>query len=370
MKPQTFKSLALALLTLGLFACNNSGNGYSNPKTFYTGITVDSYTNPQNLYVLDAGLAAVDSISISSGVVTTIAGTPPRNGSVDNSISGLSAEFFLPMGITNYITGGNSTLYVADKYNDAVRVISSPTASAGVTTLAGNLAVPGHADGTGTAATFNLPQGVVTDTSGNVFVADTNNQTIRMITPGGVTTTIAGSYNTIGTADGASSTARFNYPFGITIDAAVPQNLYVSDVGNNSVRKLTPVTVGGITTWTVSTLAGSVAGTSGFVDAALGATARFNQPLGITSDGTNLYVADSNNNAIRMITPAGVVSTLAGSAAPNSVAGNLDGNGTAARLNNPFSLVYAHNNLYVVDQNNLALRIISTAGANAVTTIP
>jgi sugar lactone lactonase YvrE len=211
----------------------------------------------------------------------------------------------------------------------------------------------GTAEGTGSAARFYLPQGVAVDGSGNIYVADTFNQTIRKVIPSGslgTTSTLAGLAPGIGTTDGTGSVARFNNPFGAAVDGA--GNTYVADKNNHTIRKITSAGV-------VSTLAGS-AGISGAVDGP-GGTARFRFPGGVAVDGSgNVYVADTSNHTIRKITPAGVVGTLAGMA---GVLGQTDGTGTAARFNSPQGVaVDGSGNVYVADSSNCTVRKITSAG--------
>jgi sugar lactone lactonase YvrE len=187
----------------------------------------------------------------------------------------------------------------------------SPKLTSGPGTLAVFAGVPdgiGSADGTGAAARFNYPQGVTADGSGNVYVADSNNFTIRKITPAGVVTTLAGAAGASGSVDGAGAAARFNRPSGLAVDGS--GNVYVADTYNHTIRKITPAGV-------VSTLAGTALA-YGSADGT-GAAARFFYPQGVAADGSgNVYVADSNNLTIRKITPAGVVTTLAGAAGVTS----------------------------------------------------
>src|SRR2546428_297097 len=136
------------------------------------------------------------------------------------------------------------------------------------TTLAGQAGSGGSADGTGSAARFSCPTGVATDSSGNVYVADSSNYTIRKITPAGVVTTLAGLAGSYGSADGTGSAARFEVPFGVATDSS--GNVYVADGGNNTIRKITPAGV-------VTTLAG-LAGITGSDDGT-GSAARFNAPF-------------------------------------------------------------------------------------------
>jgi hypothetical protein len=165
---------------------------------------------------------------------------------------------------------------------------------------------PDAIDGPGSVARFNTPKGVAVDGTGNVYVADSGNETIRKISPAGMVTTLAGLARESGSTDGTGSAARFKSPWGIAVDSA--GNVYVADSGNETIRKISPA-------GTVTTLAG-VAGRGGCADGT-GSAARFSQPRDIAVDGAdNLYVADGWGNegcgiAIRKITPAGVVTTLA-----------------------------------------------------------
>jgi hypothetical protein len=200
-------------------------------------------------------------------------------------------------------------------------------------------------NGTGAAATFNYPAGVAVDGTGNVYVAEYGGHRIRKVTSAGVVTTLAGS-GLPGFADGTGALASFYYPVGIGLDAA--GNVYVGDSTNNRVRKITPLGV-------VTTLAGS--GVAGFANGT-GVAASFFNPTGIAVDSAgNVFVADSNNNLIRRITPLGVTTTFAGSA----LAGFADGTGPAASFNQPWGLARdAANNLYVGDINNSRVRKVTT----------
>ena len=166
-------------------------------------------------------------------------------------------------------------------------------------------------DGTGAAARFNGPYGITSDGT-NLYVADRSNHTIRQVVIStGVVTTLAGTAGTLGTTDGTGATARFNLPSGITTDGT---NLYVTDTGNHTLRKIV------IASGVVTTIAGT-AGISGIIDATIGTDARFNLPSGITTDGTNIYVADTGNHTLRKVAiSSGAVTTIAGAAGqPGSV---------------------------------------------------
>src|SRR5206468_1329426 len=182
------------------------------------------------------------------------------------------------------------------------------------TTLAGVVGSPGSADGSQNLARFNSPYGVAMDSSGNIYVADNYNSTIRKITAGGVVTTLAGLAGSYGSADGTGSAARFYGPSGVAVDNA--GNVYVADAGNHTIRKATPAGV-------VTTLAG-LAGNPGSADGT-GSAARFFDPRGLATDSSgNVYVGDYGNQTIRKITPAGAVTTLAGLAGnPGSADGKI-----------------------------------------------
>src|SRR5205823_1742409 len=140
-----------------------------------------------------------------------------------------------PSGLTVDSTGN---VYVADTYNHTIRKIT-PTGM--VNTLAGLAGHSGSANGTGSTARFYEPFGVAVDSTGNVYVADTDNLTIRKITPAGVVSTLAGLRGNWGSADGTGSTARFYEPFGVAVDSA--GNIFVADTANRTIRKITPAGV-------------------------------------------------------------------------------------------------------------------------------
>jgi serine/threonine-protein kinase len=193
--------------------------------------------------------------------------------------------------------------------------------------LAGNYAgFPGYANGLDTAAQFYNPSGIAVNSSGMLYVADTYNNCIRQITTTGLVSTVAGDEGLGGSFEnGLATQAIFNFPQGVAVDAA--GNLYVSDTGNDVIRKIT-------TNGMVTLLAGS--GKKGSADGQGGA-ASFNTPLDIVVDASgNLYVADSGNNEIRKISPTGLVSTYAG----NGTAGAANGNAAAASFSSPVAMTF------------------------------
>src|SRR5207302_1606150 len=230
---------------------------------------------------------------------------------------------------------------VADSANNTIRKI---TPAGVVTTLAGLAGNQGSADGTGSAARFYDPTGVAADSSGNGYVAEFNNNTIRQITPAGVVTTLAGLAGSTGSADGTGSAARFYQPFGLAADSS--GNIYVADSQNNTIRQINPAGV-------VTTLAG-LAGSYGSADGT-GSAARFYDPTGVATDSLgNFSAPDRSNHTIRKITPAGVVTTLAGLAGST---GSADGTGSAARFFFPDGVATDSSaNVYVADTGNSTIR--------------
>ena len=334
----TSLSLSGSTSTLaGVAGSSGSADGTGTAAGFFD--PNDVTTDGKNLYVADSGNHTIRKVVISTGVVTTLAGTAGSSGSADGT--GAAARFFDPHGVT---TDGTN-LYVADSGNHTIRKIVISTGV--VTTLAGTAGSSGSADGTGAAARFFDPHGITTEGT-NLYVADSGNHTIRkVVVTTGVVTTVAGTAGTSGSTDNTGTSARFFVPQGITTEGT---NLYVADSGNHTIRKVV------ISTGVVTTLAGT-AGSSGSTDGG-GTAARFNNPRGITTDGTNLYVADSGNHTIRRVaakgvTDMGATTTLAGSA---GASGSTDGTGASARFDLPAGITTDGERLLVIDMGNNTVR--------------
>jgi len=242
------------------------------------GIVYDPNTSA--LYVADYGGNKIRKVTIGGGIVTTVAGTG-ATGFADGP--GLSATFHNPTALT---TDGAGNLYVADVGNTEIRQIIVSTGT--VNTVAGST-TSGSTDGYGAAAQFSSPSGIVY-AEGNLYVTDMGNNEIRQIVPStGQVTTVYGAI-TAGSADGFGTNASFNSPYGITFDGS--SNLYVSDMGNNSIRKIF-LSTGRVYTYAV----GGLGSANGSV-----LNAKFSQPHGLTTDvNGNVYIADANNNEIRKI---------------------------------------------------------------------
>lgn len=355
-----------------LTVSTNGAFTFATPLAYNTDYNVTVFTQPANgqtcalatdrTYIGSSGAGTVttknvDRVRVSCYAVNTFAGS----GAVGQGDAvGVDAVFDAPSGMAIDASGN---LYVADAAGNVIRKI---TPAGAVTTLAGS--IPGFVDATGPNARFDFYSygnayardmaGVAVDSSGNVYVADVGNNVVRKITPAGAVTTLAGS-GAAGYADGTGAAAQFNFltgdaSFGYSGYAGIAVdssgNVYVADTANNRIRKITPAGV-------VTTLAGS---TMGYTDAT-GTAAQFSWPQGIALDSLdNVYVVDYNNHVIRKITPAGVVSTYAGD--PVYGAGYIDATGTAAQFWYPQGLaIDAAGTLYVTDYNKV-IRSISPTG--------
>ena len=299
-----------------------------------------------NVYVADTNNSTIRKIN-PAGVVTTLAGVAGSPGVTDDIQGGTGAgRFGFPYGVA---VDSSGSVYVGDPYNFSIRKISP---SGSVSTFAGG--VEGARDGIGTAAQFDYPLGIATDSAGYVYVADTDNYEIRKIDPAGVVTTLAGLGEQVGVVNGTGGAARFNEPQGVVVDSK--GNVYIADHINSVIRKITPSGI-------VSTFAGKM-GEHGSADDPAGTVgaARFHYPSGLAIDSTDtLYVADEQNSTIRKITPTGHVTTLAGMA--GVAGGSADGVGANARFHNPQGVaVDAAFNVYVADSNNDTIRMIDPSG--------
>jgi len=302
-----------------------------------------------NIYLADTGNHTIRKISV-SGMVTTLAGKGGIAGNRDGS--GDQARFNNPGGIAFDAVGD---LFVADTANHTIRKISPAGL---VSTLAGEAGVPGHSDGIAGVAHFSSPTAITLAPDGNLFVADTGNHLIRKITPDGLVSTFAGTAETPGASDGGPGVARFNAPKALATDDT--GMLFIADSGNHLIRTISPAGI-------VTTLAG-VVGSDDNVDG-IGSAARFYDPEGIVVDSAhNIYVADPVAGTIRRISATdGMVTTLAGDINAYHP-GMIDGIGTATLFNEPRGLVLANDgNVLVADTGNHALRQVTPAGV--VTTV-
>lgn len=297
------------------------------------------------LYVTDGGVNTIRRIT-QSAVVTTVAG----HGGGRSDGQGTAASLLGPSGL--HVDAGG-IVWIADSGNHTIRRM---TPDGTVTTFAGTTGTSGLTDGIGTAALLHTPQGITGDLAGNLYISEFGVQGIRKIKPSGQTTILAGKIgpditNRQGSDDGEGRQASFRHPRGVATDAA--GNVYIADSHNHLIRKMTPA-------GSVSTVAGySPEEAAGYRDAR-GTEARFRTPwdIAVTTAGV-AYVADAGNHVIRKIDVDGTVTTFAGK--PGE-AGYADGTGAEARFDGPHSVAFGPDgNLYVADANN-AVRRITPAG--------
>jgi len=336
----------------GAATVSGSADGVGSVARFKypTDVAVDS---AGNVFVTDTVNYTIRKLTLNGTqwIVSTIAGAA-GNRSIADGV-GAAAGFYTPSRLTFNKSG---QLFVTEIDVNTIRKMAWNGSAWVVTTIAGGPGYAGYADGTGGNARFNGADGVVADSSGNLYVADVYNYIIRKISPVGATwvvTTFVGVANKAGFFDGLGSAAQFYNPHGLAIDSA--DNLYVADWLNYAIRKVSPSGM-------VTTYAGSPNG-SGNNDG-LNTNARFSQPTGVAvNDAGNLYIADTNNNTLRSAARSGTdwsVTTLAGS----GTNGSADGTGKSAQFANPTSVAKASGGCVVVSDYD-SIRKVSAAGTTS-----
>jgi hypothetical protein len=337
-----------ATTTYTLTATNTQGS-LSASSTKQVTVTFSSSFVP----TISSFTASAASVASGHGVTLTAVfdAGPGGTATIDNGVGTVSSG--VPVSTASLTSSVTFTLTVANGSNSVTapeRIVVGNISDFAGTGVAGSM------DGPGATATFDTPLGLAVDNAGNVYVAEgstsggPSNDTIRKITAAGDVSTLAGTAGQAGSSDGVGAAAQFNSPQGVAVDAT--GNVFVADSGNSTIRKITPA-------GEVSTFAGT-AGQTGSADGT-GAAARFNGATGVAvGPSGNIYVADTANHTVRVITPAGVVTTLAGSP---SQPGCADGVGAAAKFNVPNGIaVDTDENLYVADLLNCGIRVVTAKG--------
>ncbi len=329
----------------------STNSGFSFVAALPTGssysVTVLSQPSGQDCVVAN-GMGTVGAANV-SGVTVICSALPPSlalfAGSMDSSGSadgaGAAAGFNLPEGLA---TDSSGNLYVADRGNHTIRKITS---GGNVSTLAGTAGVTGSADANGAAASFNGPTGVGTDSAGNLYVADTSNSTIRKITPDSTVTTLAGTAGVRGADDGTGPAATFQSPHGGATDSA--GNVYTADGPSCSIRRTTPAGV-----------VSKISGMPGLTCSGAGRDA--GQSFGVAIDHLgSVYVAQSRGAIIVKVSPAGAAVFAGGPFGPG---GSPDTTGAPRVFSNPLGVATdSAGNLYVADAGNHTVRKITPDGA-------
>ncbi len=334
----------------GTVGTNAFADGLNLAAWFSTPVGICVDVN-RNLYIADTGNSVIRKLTFTTNgwVSSTIAGLAGYPGNADGTNS--QARFDYPSGVT---VDTNGNLYVADQVNSTVRKMTTDGTNWTVSTIAGLAGNFGSANGTNSVARFYYPAGLAVDPAGNVYVADQVNSTIRKLTPLGsnnwAVTTIAGTSGVNGNTDGPNNTSRFYWPSALTVDAS--GNVFVADTFNSTIRQVSPVGASYVTT----TLCG-FAGVNGSADGT-NTAAWFDGPGGIALDAFgNLLVADSYSSVIRKITPVGtnwIVNTVGGLAYVN---GATDGPGAVAQFATPCGVgVDGMGVVYVADTYNQTIR--------------
>jgi sugar lactone lactonase YvrE len=328
-----------AIAGTGNFDFGDGGPATGAGLGFPNGVALDS---SGNLYIADGGL--VRKVT-PAGTISTVAG----GGSAVPGDGGPATGARLS-GLCGIAVDSAGNLYIGETSSNVVRKV---TPAGIISTVAGNRILGGSGDGgSATAAALANPNGVALDSAGNLYIADLNNNRVRKVTPGGTISTVAGGSLTTDPGDGGPATKAYvGAPTGVAVDAA--GNLYITEQLNCRVRKVT-------TDGTISTVAGN--GNCGYTNADGSATGvALYYPKGVTVDiGGNVYVAASM--WIRKVTPDGIISSIAG----NGYLGYSGDGGPAtdATLNNPTLLAAdSAGRIYIADTFNNAVRMLTPATA-------
>jgi trimeric autotransporter adhesin len=298
-----------------------------------------------NIYIADSGNNRIRMVTKSTGIVDTVAGTGSAGYSGDGGLA-IYATLSYPRGIT---IDGSGNMYIADTYNNRIRIVTKGNGIISTVAGIGSAGYSGDGKQASLALLYN-PRTVAVDSSRNIYIADSGNNRIRIVTKGtGIITTVAGTGLSGSTGDGKLAvSATLNYPYSVAVDTS--GNLFIADTYNHRIRMVT-------STGIISTIAGTGAmGSAG--DGGFATLATVNYPCDIALDTSgNLYIADTDNYRIRLVTKSsGVISAVAGAGSYGSTGDG--GQAAAATFYNPHGVaVDSMGNIYVADSGNNRIRM-------------
>ena len=298
-----------------------------------------------NLYIADTVNNAIRKVTASTGIITTVAGDGTPGNSGDNGVA-TNAALNSPNGVA---VDSSGNIYIADTGNNVIREVS---ASSGVIERVAGKGTSGYSgdEGYATNATLNSPNGVALDSSGDIYIADTNNDVIRKVTASNdIIMTVAGSGSAGYSGDkGAATSAKLTIPDSVAVDSS--GNIYIADTGNNVIREASA------SSGDIATIAGN--GTSGYSgDNGAATSAKLSIPNGVAVDSSgNTYVADTGNNVIReIVASSSEIKTVAGTGTSGYSGDN--GKSTSAKLNSPYGVALdSSGDIYIADTGNDIIR--------------
>ena len=296
-----------------------------------------------NVFIADNLNHCIRKINL-AGIISTVAGTGGSPGFSGDGSAATSALLNMPWGVE---VDGSGNIYIADWNNNRIRKVNSLGV---ISTIAGTGIGNYFGDGfAATSAQINSPTDVAVDASGNIFIADQLNHRIRKINSLGIISTVAGIGSPGYSGDGAAATAAaLNYPISVAVNGS--GDIFISDQSNFRIRKVNNLGI-------ISTIAGTgISGYSG--DGAAATSAQLKDPAGICLDGSgNIYIADWNNHRVRKINPLGIISTIAGTGVPGFFGDG--GLATSAQLDEPSALaISVSGNIFITDEINNRIRAI------------
>jgi sugar lactone lactonase YvrE len=352
---RVYKVDASGVLTI---AAGNGVGGFSGdggPATSAnlaspSGIAVDA---SGNLFIADQSNGRIRRVDAATGVINTVAGNGGFSFSGDGGPA-TSASLYFPTGIA---VDSSGNLFIADTFNNRVREVAASTGF--INTVAGNgIATFSGDGGPATSASLSGPIGVAVDSSGNLFIADTNNQRIREVAAGVINTVAGNGIATFSGDGGPATSASLLYPYGVAVDAS--GNLFIADTDNERIRE--------VAAGVINTVAGN--GTAGFGgDSGPATSASLNYPYGLAVDASgNLFIADTSNNFIREVAAStGIINTVAGNG--TQLFGGDGSPATSASLNSPEELTLdGSGNLFISDGRNNRIRRVD-ASTSIITTV-